>query len=94
MKYDCNTIIKQPKGVKQGRSRTVLLTSLRIPSQAASLFGAPAAIPLPVAVKDLGIDVTALAVCAFVLKRDNTAKNKQVRTDGHTDGRADGHTDG
>jgi len=46
---------------------------------AASVLGAPSAIPLPVALKDLGIDLGALAVCALVLKRDNEAKNKQLQ---------------
>eukprot|EP00959_Pyramimonas_sp_CCMP1952_P205523 4297934-Pyramimonas_sp.AAC.1 len=52
--------------------------SVTLQPQAASALGAPAAIPLPVALKDLGIDLGALAVCALVLKRDNEAKNKQV----------------
>lgn len=45
----------------------------------ASLGGAPNAVDLPTGLKDLGIDVTALAGCLLVMKRDNDAKEKAMQ---------------
>jgi hypothetical protein len=48
--------------------------------QIASALNGPNAVPIPLAAKDLGIDLGVLAFCLFFLNRDNQAREKQVRS--------------